>query len=582
MNSFIGKTLQAGKYTLEQALGQGGFGITFKAIHHYLNQVVVIKTLHEASFYQTGSGQSDATFAELKRKFQDEARRLALCVHPNIVRVSDFFVEDDLPYMVMDYIPGLTLQAVVFPERPLPEAVAVHYIRQIGAALKVVHQKKLLHRDVKPQNIMLRADSQEVVLIDFGIAREFTLNQSQTHTNLFSAGYAPIEQYLSQGKRTPAIDVYGLAATLYALLTAQVPVASVLRDRQPMPALRDLRPELSPAVNQAVLRGMALDVAYRPTTMDQWLALLPVLAITPQPTTGTDRDTTRNVTGPAIPGSANTEGTLAVAPRYPSHPSQGHSKAATESVQQPMAAIPAQSGGRWLTSRTLAIAVFCLGAFGAGMFLAQQTQQVEPPIAETSQEPIDDLAEVAPNPTPDPIPEVIETPEVAEIPSADVPDPPRPIESLADNAEEPEAPEDEANRATPSVPGFSTGTPEAKIKERLGEPSQTGKGYWPNTYSALYELAPNQINLAYLYDNDSGRVRQSEAAFAQSVDPLVMRVTLTNMLDGQSTEEIEAGLLAVRSRQSNRYTFQQGELKGIIERNQHDRIYIGVWEADLH
>jgi serine/threonine-protein kinase len=78
--------------------------------------------------------------AKFQQQFQDEARRLALCLHPNIVRVSDFFVEADWPYMVMDYVPGQTLQAVVFPGKPLSEATAIHYIRQIGEALKVVHQ----------------------------------------------------------------------------------------------------------------------------------------------------------------------------------------------------------------------------------------------------------------------------------------------------------------------------------------------------------------------------------------------------------------------------------------------------------
>ena len=264
----VGKTLQRGKYTLEQELGRGGFGITFKATHQYLNQSVVIKTLNE-------SLRQDPEFVKFQRSFQDEARRLALCVHPNIVRVSDFFIEDQLPYMVMDYIPGQTLDMVVFPDHPLPEETAIHYMRQIGAALQVVHQNNLLHRDVKPQNIILHSRTQEVVLIDFGIAREFTPGSTQTHTGMVSDGYAPIEQYLSQAPRTPATDVYGLAATLYTLLTAKVPIAASLRDRVPMPAPRDLQPQLSVAVNQAVMRGMAVEARFRPGAIAEWLSLLP-------------------------------------------------------------------------------------------------------------------------------------------------------------------------------------------------------------------------------------------------------------------------------------------------------------------
>lgn len=206
-------------------------------------------------------------------------------MHPNIVRVSDFFLEAGLPYMVMDYIPGSTLEAVVFPHNPLPEAVAVEYIRQVGAALSVVHDNGLLHRDVKPQNILLHEKTRQAILIDFGIAREFTLNVTQTHTNMMSPGYAPIEQYLAQQKRTPATDVYGLAATLYALLTAQTPVASILRDRQPMPEPRQLQPQLSAVLNQAVMQGMAIEPQHRPATIAAWLSQLPLL--NPLPATPT-------------------------------------------------------------------------------------------------------------------------------------------------------------------------------------------------------------------------------------------------------------------------------------------------------
>jgi serine/threonine-protein kinase len=268
MNLLVGKTLQGGKYTLEQELGRGGFGVTYKATHHYLDQVVVIKTLNE-------SLQRHPDFPRFQHRFQDEAKALALCLHPNIVRVSDFFVEAEWPYMVMDYVAGPTLQALVFPGGPLDEATAIYYIRQVGEALKVVHQKGLLHRDIKPANIILRQGTQEVVLIDFGIARGFNTDSTQTHTNMVSDGYAPLEQYLVKEKRTPASDVYGLAATLYALLTAQVPTPAVIRDRQPMPAPRELQPQMSAAVNQAIMRGMALEARYRPVSVEEWLSLLP-------------------------------------------------------------------------------------------------------------------------------------------------------------------------------------------------------------------------------------------------------------------------------------------------------------------
>ncbi|MEB3215031.1 MAG: serine/threonine-protein kinase [Nostocales cyanobacterium 94392] len=264
-----GKTLQGGKYTINQEIGRGGFGITYKATHHFLNQEVVIKTLNHKL-------QKHPDFAKFESQFQDEARRLASCVHPNIVRVSDFFVEANLPYMVMEYIPGDTLgEAFVMPGIPLKEDIAIHYIRQIGAALGVVHQKGLLHRDVKPDNIILRQNTNEVILIDFGIAREFNTGVRQTHTGMVSEGYSPIEQYLTSAPRSPATDVYGLASTLYALLTAQVPMPVLLRDREKMPTPRELQPHLSAAVNQAIMRGMAVEARFRPQGVAEWLDLLP-------------------------------------------------------------------------------------------------------------------------------------------------------------------------------------------------------------------------------------------------------------------------------------------------------------------
>ncbi|MBD2606023.1 serine/threonine protein kinase [Scytonema hofmannii FACHB-248] len=264
-----GTTLQGGKYTLNQEIGRGGFGITYKATHHYLRHEVVIKTLNDKL-------RQHADFTKFERQFQDEARRLATCIHPNIVRVSDFFLEAGLPYMVMEYIRGETLgEAFVLPGIPLPEPTAIHYIRQIGAALEVVHNNGLLHRDVKPDNIILRQGTQEVVLIDFGIAREFNGGVRQTHTGMVSEGYSPIEQYLTQAPRSPATDVYGLAATLYALLTAQVPIPALLRDREKMHSPRELQPHLSAAVNQAIMRGMAVESRFRPATVAEWLKSLP-------------------------------------------------------------------------------------------------------------------------------------------------------------------------------------------------------------------------------------------------------------------------------------------------------------------
>jgi serine/threonine-protein kinase len=578
MNALVGKSLQDGKYILEQPLGQGGFGITFKAVHRDLGQTVVIKTLTPAS-------HQIPQFTELERRFRDEARRLALCVHPNIVRVNDFFTEEGIPYLVMDYIPGQTLEEVVFPDHPLPEAIAIHYIRQIGAALQVVHQNGLLHRDVKPQNIILRQSTQEVVLIDFGIAREFTPGTTQTHTSLVSVGYAPIEQYMSQEKRTPATDVYGLAATLYALLTATVPIASILRTRQTLPAPRELQPQISPAVSQAVLRGMAVEVQYRPATVAEWLTLLPNLS-----SIGAVAGVNGAIPNPDIPPSPTTAATVAVAPRpanravpTPGAATVGPAKRTVGTPAKTAAAIPPvqkpQRSNRMapLLLVGVAIAAAIVGGVSAIIMRSPQTAQApEPTLTET---PIDFsppeptqpslTPEASPSPEPEPEPE-------PEPPVAETPEPsPEPLPSQSQQGTA-------AALSDRSVPGFGTGTSVAEVQDLLGAPTRSRDGYWPNTRSDLYELVPNQVTLAYIYDKSNERIRQTEASFAQSVDPLIMRVTLNGMLNGSSSEEIEQALGQIRDRQRDSYSFTSGNLEGVIERNDSDRIYIGIWEEDLH
>lgn len=267
MNLAPTAALQQGKYTINATLGIGGFGITYRATHSHLNQTVVLKTLNESLRQHPES-------ANFQQQFIAEAQRLSRCQHSNIVRVIDFFTEAGQSFIAMDYIPGETLAKIVSTGKPLPEAQALHYIRQIASAVSTVHKSGLLHRDIKPENMIRRADTHIVMLIDFGIARDFTAGTKQTHTNLLSAGYAPIEQYLYDGKCTAATDVYAIAATLYYLLSGQPPIAAPLRDRIPLQDLRQWQPNLSPGVEQAILWGLETDPEKRPQTIENWLSQL--------------------------------------------------------------------------------------------------------------------------------------------------------------------------------------------------------------------------------------------------------------------------------------------------------------------
>jgi serine/threonine-protein kinase len=135
---------------------------------------------------------------------------------------------------------------------------------------------------------------------------------------------------------------------------------------------------------------------------------------------------------------------------------------------------------------------------------------------------------------------------------------------------------------TPTIPGYAVGTAESQILDELGEPTDSqAQGYWPNTRTALYEILPNRITLGYIYDRDSGQLVQTEGSFAPSVDDLVVRTALNGMVGGASREILQ-GFQDVQQRRTNQFTFKKGSLEGTIERNERDRIYIGVWDDNLH
>ncbi|MBD2540753.1 serine/threonine protein kinase [Coleofasciculus sp. FACHB-SPT36] len=266
-----GQTLFGDRYFIEKRLGEGGIGITYLA-RNKRGELRVIKTLREQILNHPAWIPRQA---KLRQDFRDEALRLALCRHPHVVQIENVFDEGNLPCIAMEYIEGEDLDRRVFRIGVLSESEALQYIGQIGDALTEIHERGLLHRDLKPNNIMLRAGKSEAVLIDFGIAREFIPNAIQTHTENLTPGYAPPEQYIPNAERGEYIDVYALAATLYTLLTAEVPMPAPARLQNiPLAPPQQLNPNISDRVNQAIMRGMALNQKYRPQSVQEWLDLL--------------------------------------------------------------------------------------------------------------------------------------------------------------------------------------------------------------------------------------------------------------------------------------------------------------------
>jgi serine/threonine-protein kinase len=265
-----GQRLQGGKYVIDKVLGQGGFGITYKALHVELNRTVVIKTPNEYLSH-------DPEYDKYIDRFIQEGRtlaRLSQDPHPHIVGVIDLFKEGTIHCLVMDFVPGENLFEAVKRRGALPEAEIVPCICQIGEALVVVHQVGLVHRDAHPGNIMLRTNG-KAVLIDFGIAKELVPKTLSSKGIAGNEGFAPYEQ-MSRGSREPTVDVYCLAATLYYGVTGQRPTTSLARklDNTSLTPPRQINLSISDRLNQAILKGMALEAKDRPQSMQVWLAML--------------------------------------------------------------------------------------------------------------------------------------------------------------------------------------------------------------------------------------------------------------------------------------------------------------------
>ncbi|HAX77843.1 MAG TPA: serine/threonine protein kinase [Cyanobacteria bacterium UBA11372] len=261
-----GQQLHSGKFLIERVLGRGGFGITYKARHTMLEQYFVIKTPDEYL-------SIDPEYPKYIDRFINEAKilaKLSTDPHPHIVRVTDFFKEGNIYCLVMDYIEGESLSHLVQRQGALPETEAIEYICQIGDALSVVHKANLVHRDAHPGNIMLRNNG-KAVLIDFGIAKDTP--PSSFSKDFGNRAYVAYEQ---RSSNHPRLDVYSLAASLYYAVTGQRPITALSRRLDSAELLPPQRynPTISDQLNQAIVKGMALEATDRPQSVQQWLELL--------------------------------------------------------------------------------------------------------------------------------------------------------------------------------------------------------------------------------------------------------------------------------------------------------------------
>ena len=251
MDRFIGKRLD-GRYEIHELIGVGGMAYVYKAYDRVEGRWVAIKILKEEF-----SNNSD-----FLRRFRNESKAIAVLNHPNIVKVYDVSFGDQIQYIVMEFIDGITLKEYIEQEGTIRWQEAVHFTTQILTALECAHEKGIIHRDIKPQNIMLLQDG-SIKVADFGIAR-FLQSETQTMTDkaIGSVHYIAPEQ-ASGDYITDKADIYSVGVMLYEMLTGKLPfvadnaVSVALMQLQAKPVMpRELNPSIPRGLEQITMRAM--------------------------------------------------------------------------------------------------------------------------------------------------------------------------------------------------------------------------------------------------------------------------------------------------------------------------------------
>ena len=277
-------------YTIEKVLGQGSFGITYLAstsIKGPLGEVTVPVAVKEFFASELDSRRADGSVVsrteqgvahKYAKAFQRESQNLSKMKHPGIVKVLEAFQTNGTYYYSMEYLSGGSLDDKV-KGNGIPEAEALPMIKKIGEALAFMHGRKMMHLDLKPKNIMLKADGTPVI-IDFGLSKQYDNSgepESSTTIGLGTPGYAPIEQatQTTSGEFQPTLDIYALGATLFKMLTGATPPAATLVLNKKATLAHDLQSKnVSSGTVDSIRKAMAPLMDDRPQRVEDFLSML--------------------------------------------------------------------------------------------------------------------------------------------------------------------------------------------------------------------------------------------------------------------------------------------------------------------
>ncbi|MGN1348733.1 MAG: Stk1 family PASTA domain-containing Ser/Thr kinase, partial [Acutalibacteraceae bacterium] len=258
MDNYVGKRLD-GRYEIHEIIGVGGMAVVYKAFDNIDKKIVAVKILKEEYL-------ADEDF---KRRFKNESKAIAVLSHPNIVKVLDVSFGDRLQYIVMEYVEGITLKEYIEQQGVVRTREALYFVMQILRALQHAHDKGIVHRDIKPQNIML-IENGSIKVTDFGIAT-FSRGETKTMTNsaIGSVHYISPEQ--AKGSMTDAkSDIYSVGVVLYEMLTGSLPFQSdnavsvaVMQVQKQPKSPREINPDIPIGLEQIIMRAMQKNPAER-------------------------------------------------------------------------------------------------------------------------------------------------------------------------------------------------------------------------------------------------------------------------------------------------------------------------------
>ncbi len=534
------------RYRVIRELGEGGFGRTFVAIDTHLpsEKYCVIKQLYPII-------SKPKQYQWVRERFQREAAILEALSQGNsqIPKLYAYFAEAETFYLVQEYVEGCTLTEKVEQEGVLSAKEVTRILITLLQTLNYVHDQRIIHRDVKPDNVILRSRDNQPVLIDFGIVKEAletVIDSRRTHSiAIGTPGYMPSEQ--AAGRPTYTSDLYSLGLTAVFLLSARAPHTLEIDQRTGEVLWEEAVPNLSDPLASVINRAVRFHPRDRFSSAKEMLSAL--MAQVPTRLTFENTRPQRTLTSDA---------TVAAISSPPSPSNNNH----------------------LLIWGAIAIGLaFSAGVMGYGIVqvlqsLRQKTPpetviiqpqppaEKNPPKEEKSSPP---AKPDQPTETPKAEPELdlkIKTPIVV------VPTIPLETESPTETEQV-------------EIPVFTTQATKEDVIARLGEPTSTRERDRENIQGMLYQdYLEGKLDLGYLYDHETGNIKQTSATFDASVEFSLMQSTLQQMLQGQLTPAIEEALRQVYQEETDLRSFSISNWKGVIRRLEGEKVYIGVWEED--